>query len=142
MVEQEIKGADAQNEKKSAKETSTLSSEIAAFDAPAKAEAQPDKETNLLAAEATQQNIVAHPNFKVGLNKEIAKFSTADQIALGDLEIRRQFATQIIKLFVFSNLFVMLALGVCFWADYSQMASKLITQEHRIIDNRVIMTLL
>lgn len=140
MVELEIKGGDAEKEKKSDKKKSTLSAEVEAFGTNGEVEAGSNKEINLAPSDLTQKNTIS--TFEVGLNKEVAAFSTADQIALGDLEIRKQFAAQIIKLFVFSNLFVMVALGVCFWSDYTQIASRLISEDHRIIDNKVIMALL
>jgi hypothetical protein len=102
-----------------------------------------NKEIDLVASASTQTNKVTNTSgITVGLNKEIAKFSTTEQIALGDLEIRKQFASKIVWLFVGSNIFVMLALGVGFWSDYSQLASKTIMQDHRIIDTKVIMTLI
>jgi hypothetical protein len=77
------------------------------------------------------------------LTSEVETFlSVADQIALGDHEIRRRFAFYIIGLFVGANVFVMIGLGVAFWQDCVQMAAKLIKPSDRIIDSKVAMTLL
>ncbi|SFN41655.1 hypothetical protein SAMN05216386_0891 [Nitrosospira briensis] len=135
MIEPEIKDGGARKEKKSdlaaESEAPGSADEVQQFSL--------NDEIELVGSASTQTNKSA---VAVGLNKEIEKFSTSDQIALGDLEIRKQFASKIVWLFIGSNIFVMIALGTGFWSDYSQLASRIITQDHRIIDNKVIMTLL
>lgn len=79
----------------------------------------------------------------VDLGREIQTFeSTADKIALGEHEIRKRFARDIIGLFVATNVFVMIGLGVVFWQDCVQLAAHRIAPADRIIDGKVVMTLL
>ncbi|MGI9168765.1 MAG: hypothetical protein ACR2FH_01125 [Caulobacteraceae bacterium] len=79
----------------------------------------------------------------VHLGGEIRDFeSAADRVALGDLEIRRAFARNIVWLFVAANLFVFAGLGLIFWRDCVQLADRQIGPGDRIIDGKVIMALL
>ena len=79
----------------------------------------------------------------VDLGSEIRTFeSVADKIALGDLDIRKRFARDIIALFIVTNIFVMMGLGVVFWQDCVQLAAHRISPSGRIIDGKVVMTLL
>lgn len=85
------------------------------------------------------------PESPIGLDSEVKAFSglsVADQIALGDHEIRRKFAVYIIRLFIGANVFVMIGLGLAFWQDCVQLAARTIQPTDRIIDSKVIMTLL
>ena len=79
----------------------------------------------------------------VDLGSEIRSFqSTVDKIALGEHEIRKRFARDIIGLFVATNVFVMIGLGFVFWQDCVQLAAHRIAPGDRIIDAKVVMTLL
>ncbi len=79
----------------------------------------------------------------VGLEGEIRSFETvADAVARGDLEIRRRFARDIITLFVATNVFVMIGLGIAFWQDCVLLTSGRIRPSERIIDGKVVMSLL
>ncbi|MEO7027352.1 MAG: hypothetical protein ABI056_07340 [Caulobacteraceae bacterium] len=60
----------------------------------------------------------------LALNLEVEKFESAvDRIALGDLDIRRRFARDILWLFIAANAFVFLALGTVFWRDGVELAA-------------------
>ncbi len=79
----------------------------------------------------------------LSLGREVGSFQTAaDKVALGDLEIRKRFARDIMWLFVAANAFVFLALGVVFWRDGAQLAAHEVHADQRIIDAKVIMSLL
>ena len=79
----------------------------------------------------------------VRLDKEVAQFeTTADAIARGDLEIRKNFARNVMALFVISNLFVLIGLGLVFWQDVVQLAEGRIKPAERILSREVIMALL
>lgn len=79
----------------------------------------------------------------VRLDKEVAQFeTTADAIARGDLEIRKNFARNVMTLFVISNLFVLIGLGFVFWQDGIQLAAGQIKPAERILDGKVIIALL
>jgi hypothetical protein len=92
----------------------------------------------------------------VSLNAEVVEITglTVDQrialdqqgvrreIAIGDQKIRRQFAFYVILLFVGANVFVLFGLGVTYWQDCAQLSAKLIKPDERIIDSKVVMTLL
>ena len=79
----------------------------------------------------------------VALGSEIRAFeSVADKVALGDLDIRKRFARDIIALFIATNIFVMIGLGFAFWQDCAQLAAHRISPADRIIDGKVVMALL
>ncbi|MBA3811392.1 MAG: hypothetical protein H0X27_07075 [Caulobacteraceae bacterium] len=79
----------------------------------------------------------------VDLGNEIRAFeSVADKVALGDLDIRKRFARDIIALFIITNIFVMIGLGFVFWQDCIQLATRRIVPGDRIIDGKVVMALL
>ena len=79
----------------------------------------------------------------IGLGSEVSEFTTtADQVALGDLAIRQTFARSVVALFIGSNIFVLTGLGVVFWQDCLQLAAHQIGPAQRVIDGRVVMTLL
>ena len=83
-----------------------------------------------------------HPRVE-GLDSEVEQFtSVADQIALGDQDIRRRFANRVVWLFVLSNVFVMAGLGVAFWQDDAQLRDHLIKPTEKVIDSKVVMALL
>jgi hypothetical protein len=73
---------------------------------------------------------------------DITGLSVADQIALGDQDIRRQVSLYIIWLFAVANVFVLIGLGVAYWQDCAQLAAKLIRPEQRIVTSNVVMALL
>jgi hypothetical protein len=64
------------------------------------------------------------------------------EIAIGDQKIRRQFAFYVICLFIGANIFVLIGLGVAYWQDCTLLAEKLVKPDERIIDSKVVMTLL
>ena len=80
---------------------------------------------------------------EVSLNQEVEAFATtADKIALGDLDIRKNFARNVMILFAVANLFVLVGLGIVFWQDCVQLTAHAIKPAERIIDGKVIMALL
>lgn len=79
----------------------------------------------------------------VPLGHEIDAFvPVADRIALGDLQIRTRFATTTLWLFIGTNAFVMAGLGIVFWQDATQLVAGRITAADRIVDAKVVMTLI
>jgi hypothetical protein len=78
----------------------------------------------------------------VSLNQEVDEFTTADRIAIGDLEIRKNFANRVMLLFAITNLGALIGLALVFWQDCVQLAAGLTKPADRIIDGRVIMALL
>lgn len=78
----------------------------------------------------------------VSLNQEVDEFTTADRIAIGDLEIRKNFANRVMLLFAITNLGALIGLAVIFWQDCAQLAAGLTKPADRIIDGKVIMALL
>jgi hypothetical protein len=77
------------------------------------------------------------------VGQEVKGFtSVADQIALGDQDIRRRFANRVMGLFVLANVFVMGGLGVAFWQDGVQLREHLITPAEKVVNSRVVMALL
>ncbi len=79
------------------------------------------------------------------LDAVVGQFSgvaVADQVALGDLAIRTRFARTVMWLFAGANVFVMAGLGLVFWQDCVQLWAGAIKPEDRIIDGKVIMSLL
>lgn len=78
----------------------------------------------------------------VALGLEEQKFTVGEQIALRDLGIRERFAATMLRLFAVTNIFVSIALGLVFWMDHAQLAAGLIEPADRIIDTRVVITLL
>ena len=79
----------------------------------------------------------------VSLNQEVDAFTTiADKVALGDLDIRKQFARNVMALFAVANFFVLVGLGVVFWQDCAQLAAGRIKPGERIIDGQVVMAVL
>ena len=80
---------------------------------------------------------------KVSLAQEVEQFrSAADQVALGDLAIRKQFAKDVMLLFAIANVFVLIGLGVVFWMDCAHLAAGVIKPSERVISEKVIMSLL
>ncbi|HEY2659866.1 MAG TPA: hypothetical protein VGI79_09105 [Caulobacteraceae bacterium] len=97
------------------------------------------------AAGPPPKTVEAAGGITISLDSEVKGFadiSVADRIALGDQDIRRQFALYIIGLFIGANIFVMIGLGVAYWQDCMQLAAKAIRPEERIIDGKVVMALL
>ena len=93
-----------------------------------------------LVAESTTSNV--RPS-EIGLDQEVEGFETAaDKVLLGDLELRTNFARNVMLLFATANTFVLVGLGVVFWQDCVQLAAHEIVSNERIIDGRVIMALL
>jgi hypothetical protein len=78
----------------------------------------------------------------VSLNQEVDEFTTADRIAIGDLEIRKNFANRVMLLFAITNLGALFGLALVFWQDCAQLAAHLTKPADRIIDGKVIMALL
>ena len=79
----------------------------------------------------------------ISLSAEVTKFaSTDDEIALGDLAIRKNFARDIVILFAVANGFVLLGLGVIFRVDCVQLSAKQILPAQRLVSSQVIMALL
>ena len=78
----------------------------------------------------------------VSLDQEVKAFSPPDPIALGDLEIRKNFADRVMILFAIANVGVLLGLGVIFAFDHIQLAAGLTKPSDRIVDGKVIMALL
>jgi hypothetical protein len=77
------------------------------------------------------------------VEQEINTFtSVADQIALGDQDIRRRFANRVMWLFVLANIFVMGGLGVAFWQDGVQLRAHLIAPGEKVVNSHVVMALL
>ena len=80
---------------------------------------------------------------EVSVDQEVTTFrSTADQVALGDLGIRRAFARNVMILFAVANLFVLIGLGVVFAMDCIQLADHQISPSQRVVSSEVLMTLL
>ena len=97
------------------------------------------------AAGPPPKTVEAPGGITISLDSEVKGFadiSVADRIALGDQDIRRQFALYIIGLFIGANIFVMIGLGVAYWQDCMQLAAKAIRPAERIIDGKVVMALL
>jgi len=87
--------------------------------------------------------VAAAPAATFSLNTEVREFrSTADTIAIGDLEIRRNFANRVMALFALANVGALFGLAIVFWQDCHQLAAGLIKPSDRIIDGKVIMALL
>lgn len=63
-------------------------------------------------------------------------------IAIGDQEIRRQFAFYVIALFIGANIFVLVGLGIAYWQDCTLLRGNFVKPNERIIDSKVVMTLL
>ena len=82
------------------------------------------------------------PVTDVSLNQEVDEFTTADRIAIGDLEIRKNFANRVMLLFAITNLGALVGLALVFWQDCAQLAAHLTKPTDRIIDAKVIMALL
>lgn len=79
----------------------------------------------------------------ISLSAEVAEFeTTADRIALGDLQIRKNFARDVMTLFAVANLFVMVGLGFVFWQDSAQLWAGNIKPTDRIVNGDVIIALL
>lgn len=76
------------------------------------------------------------------LNQEVDEFTTADRIAIGDLEIRKNFANRVMILFAIANVGALIGLAIVFWQDGALLAAGLTKPSDRIIDGHVIMALL
>jgi hypothetical protein len=79
---------------------------------------------------------------RVDLGREENDFTVPEQIALRDVAIRQRFASTVLWLFVATNAFVMAALGILYWQDVTQLTAGRIAPGDRIIDARVVITLL
>jgi hypothetical protein len=79
---------------------------------------------------------------EVSLNQEVDEFTTADRIAIGDLEIRKNFANRVMLLFAIANVGALIGLAIVFWQDCAQLAAHLVKPTERLIDGHVIMALL
>jgi hypothetical protein len=79
---------------------------------------------------------------RVSLDQEVQAFSPPDPIALGDLEIRKNFADRVMILFAIANIGALIGLAIVFWQDCVQLAGHLVKPTERIINERVIMALL
>ena len=78
----------------------------------------------------------------IGVRSEERLFSVPEQIALRDVAIRERFASTVLWLFVATNAFVLGALGILYWQDVVQLGAGRIAPDDRIVDARVVMTLL
>lgn len=78
----------------------------------------------------------------VSLGQEVDAFTTADRIAIGDLEIRKNFANRVMVLFAIANVGALIGLAVIFWQDCEQLRAGLTKPADRIIDGKVVMALL
>lgn len=80
---------------------------------------------------------------EVNLSTVERSFRTPEQeIALGDLQIRKNFATRIMVVFAIANIFVLIGLYVVFRQDGLQLAAGQVKATERIVDGKVIMALL
>ena len=80
---------------------------------------------------------------EISLTQEVGQFqTTADRIAIGDLEIRRTFANRVMVLFALANVFVLIGLYIVFRQDGLQLAAGQVKSTERIVDGKVIMALL
>ena len=68
--------------------------------------------------------------------------SVDDQIRLGDQDLRRWMATRIVWTFIAGNLLTVTALGALCWLDQANILHALIQPGQRIVDHRVVMTLI
>lgn len=83
------------------------------------------------------------PPAPISLGHEVVQFeTTADKIAIGDLQIRKNFATRVMFLFAIANVSVLIGLYVVFRQDGAQLAAHLVKPTERIIDGKVVMALL
>ncbi len=78
----------------------------------------------------------------IGLRTIERDFTVPEQIALRDVAIRERFASTVLWLFVATNAFVLTALGLLYWQDIIHLDAGRIAPVDRIIDARVVMTLL
>ena len=85
---------------------------------------------------------MAEADKKLSTEEELFSGSVDDQVALGDLGIRKDFAKNTMILFAISNVAVLIGLGIVIWLEAEQLAGGIIKPEQRIIDHRVIMALL
>jgi hypothetical protein len=79
------------------------------------------------------------------LEQEVASFSRRpvdDEVALGDLEIRKKVTTHILWLFAAANVVVLAGLAIIYYGDLSLLQVGKITPAERIINSNVVMTLL
>ncbi|HEY1751836.1 MAG TPA: hypothetical protein VGG29_11260 [Caulobacteraceae bacterium] len=80
---------------------------------------------------------------EVSIDQEVATFrSAADQVALGDLSIRRDFARNVMILFGVANVFVLFALTGAFVMDCIQLWAGKIGPTQRVVSGQVVMALL
>jgi hypothetical protein len=80
---------------------------------------------------------------EISLNAEEKTFVSADdQVALGDLAIRKSFARNIIWLFTGVNVIVLIGVGLIFNADCQQISARQIAPAQRIISSHVVMALI
>ncbi len=77
------------------------------------------------------------------LSDEVNSFrSTKEQVDLGNLRIRERFALHMVLLFVGSNVFVMIGIGLLFRQDCIDLTERLIKPDERVISSSVVMALL
>jgi hypothetical protein len=93
-------------------------------------------------AQPVTQETAAPAAERVSLDQEVEAFSPPDPIALGDLEIRKNFANRVMVLFAIANVGALIGLAIVFWQDCVQLAAGLTKPADRIIDGKVIMALL
>ncbi len=80
---------------------------------------------------------------EISLDAEEKTFVSAnDQVALGDLAIRKSFAANIIWLFAGVNVIVLIGVGLIFNVDCQQLATRQIAPGQRIISSHVVMALI
>ena len=79
----------------------------------------------------------------LSLGGEVAKFRNVDdEVALGDLEIRKVFARNVMLLFAATNVFVMIGLGWVATDESSKIAGHTLLAADRIVNANVVMALL
>lgn len=79
----------------------------------------------------------------VNLNGEVKEFRNVDdEVKRGDLAIRQRFARDVMLLFFATNIFVMVGLGWLAVNEAAAIADKTLAAADRIVDAKVVMTLL
>lgn len=76
------------------------------------------------------------------LEGDIKEFTTADQVALGDLGIRKTVARFLVVLFAVSNVFMLAFLGWLYWNDQAMIVQKIISPADRLASPAVLMALI
>lgn len=86
--------------------------------------------------------MTVEPETVVPLTELLDTFPVADRIALGDLDIRKRFANTTMWLFIGTNAFVLAGLGIVYWQDTLQIIAGRLNPTERIVDAKVVMTLI